>query len=89
MKAVAMSNTLEVLFTDHDSDWNREMPVTLITYPDGRKDLHRQTSTDFTKAVQKAKGILAARGLEVGKVDFIGPTGAYMEVTPFTLDLHS
>ncbi|MCC5612151.1 hypothetical protein LC612_36845 [Nostoc sp. CHAB 5834] len=57
------------------------MPVKLLTYPDGTQDLHRQTGSQFNEHVEKAKRILAIRGLAVGKVGLTGPTGAYMKVT--------
>lgn len=73
----------EVIFKGPDAGWNgREMPVTLITYEDGSQDLHRQTGSQFDEHVAEAAQLLAARGLAVGKVEFIGPTGAYMRVTP-------
>lgn len=72
---------VEVLFTAHDSGWGRETPVSVYTYADGSRDLHRQTGTDFEAHVERARAILRERGLQVADVSFIGPTGAYMSIT--------
>lgn len=70
----------ELLFSQFDSGWNREMPVQLITHGDGSMDLHTQTGPDFPARVAKATELLRERDLTVGEVQFIGPTGAYMPV---------
>ncbi len=74
--------TEEVLFEAHDEGWNRPLPVTLITYKDGSQDLHRQTGFNFEEAVERARALLAARGLEVAaEPSFLAPSGAYLSVT--------
>ena len=81
-------STHEVLFSDFDAGWNRDMPVKLITYPSGSQDLHRQTGSDFLSAVDRAKALLLEQGFQVGEISFIGPTGAYMPVTPIAVAIH-
>lgn len=76
--------TEEIIVDEFDEGWRRNMPVKLLTYPDGKQDLHRQTGSQFKDHVEKAKKILAERGLAVGEIGFMGPTGAYMTVTPAT-----
>lgn len=80
-----MELSKEIILNEIDTGWNRPMPVTLITYADGAQDLHRQTGSDFNTAIAKATTILRERGLAVGPVENIGPTGAYMTVTPAPL----
>ncbi len=71
----------EVLFEELDEGWGRALPVTLITHSNNQQDLHRQTGTQFEAHIEKARGLLRERGLKVGDVEFIGPTGAYLPVT--------
>lgn len=72
----------EVLFEAYDEGWDRNLPVTLHTYEDGTQDLHRQTGTNFVEAIDRARELLAARGLQAAaEPSFYGPTGAYIEVT--------
>lgn len=73
----------ELLFTEYDAGWRRELPVTLLTYPDGSQDLHRQTGADFKAALARAVEMLAERGLSVD-IDsgMIAATGVYMTVKP-------
>lgn len=78
---IPASPDVEVLFKAHDSGWGRELPVSVFTYSNGSRDLHRQTGTDFEAHVARARQMLRERGLQVGEVSFIGPTGAYMEIT--------
>ncbi len=73
--------TEEVLFEAHDEGWNRPLPVKLLTYKDGSQDLHRQTGANFDEAVERARALLAERGLHAAEPSFIGPSGAYMKVT--------
>lgn len=77
----------EVLFTfrqwfdDYYPD-GREFPVTLCGYPDSRqRDLHAQTGEGHEAAIEKAREILAKRGLVVNTLTyFVGPTGVYYDV---------
>lgn len=88
MPAIAtpvVHSTHRVLFSAYDAGWSREMPVKLITYPNGSQDLHRQTGSDFVGAVDRAKAMLLKQGFQVGEISFIGPTGAYMAVTPIAV----
>ncbi|MDB5885832.1 MAG: hypothetical protein JWR74_2003 [Polaromonas sp.] len=77
-----MNTTKEILLSEHDGGWGNELPVTLLTYEDGTQDLHRQTGEDFTAAIEKARALLWVRGLAVGPIEMIGPTGARMPVKP-------
>lgn len=79
--ALPTDTQTEVLFSAFDSGWGRELPVSLLTYKTGEQDLHRQTGSDFEAHVERARLLLRERGLQVGEVSFIGPTGAYMAIT--------
>jgi hypothetical protein len=75
----------EMLFSDMDSGWGKPMPVTLITYDDGRQDLHRQTGPEYHQAIDKAMSLLKERGLRLAASDndaFAWPSGMYLTVEP-------
>lgn len=77
----------EVLFTfrqwfgENNGD-GMEFPVTLCGYANSRqRDLHAQTGEGHEAAIEKARQILAERGLIVNTLAyFIGPTGVYYDV---------
>jgi hypothetical protein len=74
----------EILFKIWSDGWDKEMPVKLITYSNGTRDLHCQTGDHIDKAIEKAKEALKERGLKIvgdaGDWEFIGPSGAYYRV---------
>lgn len=81
------SETDEVLFTfrqwrNEDESEGHEFPVTLCGYKDSnQKYLHAQTGEGHEDAIDKARGILAERGLIVNMLRyFVGPTGIYYDV---------
>lgn len=76
---------VEVLFEAFDTGWGRPMPVKVLTYSDGSQDLHRQTGTEFVEAIERAKVILAQRGLQVAEPSYVGPTGIYMSISAISV----
>lgn len=54
--------------------------VRLLTFKDGRTDLHCQTGDHHRKAIEKARRLLWERGLAVGEAEEVGPSGAYYSV---------
>lgn len=72
----------EELFREFDPGWDDELPVLLITYPDGRQDLHRQTGEAWDQAILRAEEVLKARGLglRTKEPETIGPSGGYIQV---------
>lgn len=75
-----MSYTEEVLFTTWSNSWRKEMPTLLITYSNGKIDLHCQTGDHHVKAVTKATKLLKRRGLSVKRQNaMIASTGVYYQ----------
>ena len=74
----------EVLFSMYSDGWEMEMDTTLIFYNDGNIDLHCQTGEHHSKSIEKAKLILAGRGLKLRdeNEEWIGPSGCYYRVEP-------
>jgi len=68
----------EILFKENYD--GHEHNVSLFIYDESGMDLHCQTGSSHHKAIEKATKILNKRGLSVGKLEFIGPTGAYYPV---------
>lgn len=77
-----MSFKEEILFSEYSDGWNRNMPVTLITYDDGKMDVHCQTGDHHIKAIDKARAILWKKGLAVGPDEAVGGSGIYYPVKP-------
>lgn len=76
----------EVLFNVVMWDSSQLFPVTLIKYDSGKFDLHCQTGEKHKDAISRAKKILSKRNMVVGKMEMIGPTGAYYPVTLSLVD---
>jgi hypothetical protein len=63
-------------------DGNREWPVTLITYDNGKMDLHCQTGLHHVKAITAGRKIMNARGYSVARKHlWIAASGIYYRVT--------
>jgi len=72
----------EIIGKVWSEDWDREMPITLVTYSDGEQDVHWQTGSHWDEAMVLADKLLKERGLyrTQGNDGMIGPSGVYMAV---------
>ena len=77
-----MVNKETVLCTEWSNSWERDMPATLIEYPDGSMDICIQTGDHFDRLFDKAKLELAKRNLmiEDENEESVWCTGAYFSV---------
>lgn len=72
----------EILLSKWDLRCGTLVSVKLLTYPDGTLDLFRQAGDQFQEHIAEATLILQERGLEVGAMDVMLCSGAYLPVWP-------
>lgn len=70
----------EVVLSKIDSAIGLEIAVKLLTYADGSMDLFRPQGNQFREHLAEAKALLRERGLCVGDVELMAPTGGYLSV---------